>query len=236
VGDWTVDHVTLDDSGRFQFQLHGPDDFVSELDIGLPGRFNIANAALAAAMLHRAGVPPDAVADGLSTCPGVPGRMERVPNQLGVLALVDYAHTPDALAAVLTDLRADCSGQLLLVVGCGGDRDSTKRAPMGEVAARLADIVVVTDDNPRSEDPAQIRRQIVDGSLVVNPQDRAMVSEVAGRAAAIEAAVNSSRSGDVLVVAGKGHETGQEVPGGVEPFDDRVELARLVRKRARSAS
>src|SRR5205085_1660924 len=136
------------------------------------------------------------------------------------LAVVDYAHKPDAVEAVLRALRDRTTGRLLLVIGAGGDRDRGKRPLMGEVAARLADVVVVTDDNPRTEQPAAIRAEVLAGAR----GGHAEVHEVGDRRGAIRLAVSLAGEGDCLVVAGKGHETGQEVAGVVTPFDDREEL------------
>jgi UDP-N-acetylmuramoyl-L-alanyl-D-glutamate--2,6-diaminopimelate ligase len=179
----------------------------------------VANAALAATMLVEAGVEPAAVAAGLADCPAVPGRMEAIVAGQAFLAVVDYAHTPDALAAALEALRTP-SGRLTVVFGCGGDRDPSKRAPMGAVAARLADVVVVTDDNPRSEDPDQIRASVLAGTR----QGDAEVHQIGDRAAAIDWAVGQARGGDVLLVAGKGHEPGQEIGGRMLAFDDRDQV------------
>ncbi len=151
---------------------------------------------------------------------GVPGRLEPVDAGQDFLALVDYAHKPDAVEAVLTSLRGRTQGRLVVVIGAGGDRDTGKRPLMGEVAGRLADVVVVTDDNPRSEEPAAIRAELLAGT----ERGTAEVHEVGDRGEAIRFAVSISRPGDCLVVAGKGHETGQEVSGTVHPFDDRTAL------------
>jgi len=143
------------------------------------------------------------------------------------VAIVDYAHTPDALRAMLDTLRAEASGRLLIAFGCGGDRDPSKRSAMGRVAATLADVVVVTDDNPRSEDASQIRAEVLRGAEVATRTagaSRAHVTEVAGRESAIQVLVTAAEPGDVIVVAGKGHEQGQEVDGHVHPFDDRSVL------------
>ena len=138
------------------------------------------------------------------------------------LAVVDYAHKPAAVAALLETLRAQVPGRLITVLGCGGDRDRGKRPLMGAAAAARAELLVVTDDNPRSEDPAAIRAAMLDGALA-EPAHRE-VREVGDRRAAIAAAVAWARPGDAVVVAGKGHETGQEVAGTVHPFDDRTVL------------
>ena len=187
-------------------------------ELALPGRFQADNALLAAGLADAIGVRS---AHGyLPRLQGVRGRLERaalLPN--GAAAYVDYAHTPDAIARVLTALRPHATGRLLIVFGAGGDRDSGKRPLMGEQAARLADIVIVTDDNPRSEDPASIRAAILPacpGAL-----------EIADRRAAIAAGLTALRPGDVLVVAGKGHEDGQILADRTIPFDDAAVIREL---------
>jgi UDP-N-acetylmuramoyl-L-alanyl-D-glutamate--2,6-diaminopimelate ligase len=150
--------------------------------------------------------------------------MEPVAAGQPFTAVVDYAHTPDALAAALVALRPAPGGRRLVVFGCGGDRDRAKRPEMGRLAAEHADLVVVTDDNPRSEDPALIRAAVLAGAHV----GRSQVVEIADRRAAIAHAVAAAQPGDVVLVAGKGHETGQEAGGRVTPFDDRVELTQAV--------
>ncbi|HEY0184412.1 MAG TPA: UDP-N-acetylmuramoyl-L-alanyl-D-glutamate--2,6-diaminopimelate ligase [Rhodopila sp.] len=189
-----------------------------EVDLNLPGRFQADNVLVAAALTEALGLAD--VLDRLSVLRGVRGRMERaarLPN--GAVAYVDYAHTPDALERLLTALRPHTAGRLHVVFGAGGDRDRGKRPLMGMAASRLADFVIVTDDNPRSEDPAAIRSAI----LAACPGAR----EIGDRAAAIEAALNDLAAGDVLVVAGKGHEQGQIVGGTVLPFDDASVIRRL---------
>jgi UDP-N-acetylmuramoyl-L-alanyl-D-glutamate--2,6-diaminopimelate ligase len=167
-------------------------------------------------------VTPDQAAPGLSDAQ-VPGRLEAVDRGQGFLALVDYAHKPGALQAVLETLRAQGDGRLAVVFGAGGNRDSGKRAPMGRIAAELADLVVITDDNPRDEDPATIRATILSGAQ--NAQGASEVVEVGDRRAAIARAVAWARPGDIVLIAGKGHETGQTAAGVTRPFDDRDELA-----------
>jgi UDP-N-acetylmuramoyl-L-alanyl-D-glutamate--2,6-diaminopimelate ligase len=196
----------------------------------IPGDFNTANAVLALVLLIEAGVATDDAVRGVAECAGVPGRMERVPAPArGPLAVVDYAHTPDAVETVLRALRPSTSGRLVVVIGAGGDRDVPKRPLMGAAAARHADVVVVTDDNPRSEDPTAIRAAILAGAYEVPAPDRAEIHEVAGRRAAIRAAVEmTAGSADTVVVVGKGHEQGQEAAGVVLPFDDRQVLAEML--------
>jgi UDP-N-acetylmuramoyl-L-alanyl-D-glutamate--2,6-diaminopimelate ligase len=189
--------------------------------VPLTGDFNVANALLAVAALGEAGFDAAAVAEAMGRSGGVPGRLEQVDQGQPFLAVVDYAHKPDAVQAALSALRPLTTGRLLVVIGAGGDRDPGKRPMMGEIAARLADVLVVTDDNPRSEDPGAIRAQLRAGADAVPTGERAEVLEVGDRRAAIRRAVRLAAAGDTLVVAGKGHETGQEVAGVTHPFDDR---------------
>jgi len=185
----------------------------------------------ALAVLVAAGVDPLVAADGIAGCPGVPGRMERVPDPdaaRNLFAYVDYAHTPDAVGRALAAARevaAAARARVIVVLGAGGDRDPHKRFAMGEAAARGADVVVVTDDNPRSEDPAEIRREVMRGVRAVTSEH---VADVPDRRRAVHRAVGEAGKGDVVLVLGKGHEQGQEVAGTVTPFDDRVVLAELL--------
>ncbi len=203
----------------------------------LPGEFNVANTAVAALVLTLAGLGADEVSAGLAGAAGVPGRMQVVPapvhDPAAPLAVVDYAHTPRAVAVALRALRRRTSGPLVVVLGAGGDRDPGKRAAMGAAAAQEADVVVVTDDNPRSEDPAAIRAAVLVGAreaAAAQGGRTVTVLEVADRAEAVAAALDHARAaaGGTLLVAGKGHETGQEVAGTVHPFDDREVLERLL--------
>lgn len=192
--------------------------------VAIPGQFNVANALAAVSASVSLGMPAERAAAAVAACPGVPGRMEPVDAGQPFIALVDYAHTPDAVQRALEAARAAAVSRVICVLGCGGDRDREKRPVMGEVAARGADILVVTDDNPRSESPSAIRMAIIGGVKSVPDDQRASWLEVADRAAAIREAVAMAGPGDVLLVAGKGHEQGQEVAGVVAPFDDRLAL------------
>ncbi|MGC5780763.1 UDP-N-acetylmuramoyl-L-alanyl-D-glutamate--2,6-diaminopimelate ligase [Methylobacterium sp. NFXW15] len=185
------------------------------LRLPLVGGFQVENALVAAGLALAApagAADPDGVFAALDHLTGVPGRMERIGLARGGLCLVDYAHKPEALEQVLTALRPFATGRLVVVFGCGGDRDRGKRPLMGAIAARLADQVIVTDDNPRTEEPASIRRAILDAA----PD----AVEIGDREEAIRRAVGGLGEGDVLVVAGKGHETGQIVGDRVLPFSD----------------
>ncbi|MBI4184755.1 MAG: UDP-N-acetylmuramoyl-L-alanyl-D-glutamate--2,6-diaminopimelate ligase [Proteobacteria bacterium] len=185
----------------------------ARLALPLVGAFQAANVALALGLALATGAEAGAALQAARGLQAVRGRAERVAEIInGAAVYVDYAHTPDALANVLAALRPHAKGRLVVVFGCGGDRDPGKRPEMGAIAARLADLAVVTDDNPRGEDPAAIRRAI----LAACPDGR----EIASRAEAIATAVAGLRPGDVLVIAGKGHESGQIVGGRVLPFDD----------------
>ena len=230
--DWRVQEARLGADGS-RFVLAGPDGVRLPCATGLAGDFNLANAALAVVALVQAGVAPELAAAGVAACPGVPGRMERVASGPdGPLALVDFAHTPDALERLLATARelvAD-GGRLVVVIGAGGDRDPHKRPAMGAIAVRGADVAVLTSDNPRSEDPLAILadlRRGADAALLAGAGARLEVEP--DRRAAVQLAASLAGPGDVLVVAGKGHETGQEVEGVVHPFDDRVVLAEALR-------
>jgi UDP-N-acetylmuramoyl-L-alanyl-D-glutamate--2,6-diaminopimelate ligase len=224
--DWRV--ADLDCAGEGStFTLLGPSEVAVSAGTSLPGAFNADNAALAVVALVAAGVDPVTAAIGVRACPGVPGRMERVSAGAPFLALVDYAHSPDSLDRLLATARQliGADGRLIVVVGAGGDRDPFKRAQMGAIAARGADTVVLTSDNPRSEDPLAILAALREGADSVAG---ATVEVQPDRRAAIETAVRLARPGDVVVVAGKGHEQGQEIAGTVQPFDDRVVLREAI--------
>ena len=220
--DWQAYDVEPHGTGS-AFTVRGPMGEV-RTSIPLPGAFNVSNALCALAVRVEAGFSADLLAASLAAVPGVPGRLEPVEAGQPFLAVVDYAHKPDAVEAALATLRARTEGRLLVVLGAGGDRDTGKRPVMGEIAARLADVLVVTDDNPRSEDPAAIRAELLAGTR----GGGAKVHEVGDRREAIRLAVSLAREGDCLVVAGKGHETGQEIDGVVHPFSDRDELRHAI--------
>lgn len=218
--------ITINLDGTFR--LRGLDLDVT-LRSALPGDFNRTNTALAALVLHALGVEAAQITTAIAADPHVPGRMERVsapdPRPQDPLGVVDYAHTPDAVEAALAALRPHAPGGLVVVLGAGGDRDRGKRAAMGAAAARAADVVVVTDDNPRGEDPALIRRAVRAGAEAAGG---GAVVEIGDRREAIRAAVAAARArgaGTIVAVVGKGHESGQEVAGVTQPFDDRAELA-----------
>ncbi len=223
--DADADHRAVDvRAGRAssEFVVRSPDgEFPTA--VPLPGRFNVANALAAWAAARALGVPPDVLARALPDASVVPGRFQPVDEGQPFAVLVDYAHTPDSLENVLVAARDLARGRVIAVFGAGGDRDRGKRPLMGEIAARLADVAVVTSDNPRSEDPDSILDAIVAGMA---SGARAQVEREVDRRAAIARAVGLAEAGDVVVVAGKGHEQGQEFAGGRKvPFDD-VAVAR----------
>ena len=228
--DWSARDIAQEPSGS-TFTVHAPDGDTFEAHVPLPGDFNVFNALAAIAGFAEAGFDARAVARGIALSAGVPGRLERVDAGQDFLAVVDYAHKPDAVTAALNTLRPLTSGRLVVVIGAGGDRDQGKRPVMGEIAARLSDVLIVTDDNPRSEEPAAIRRAVLAGADSVPEADRAEVHECGDRREAIRLAVGEARHGDTVVIAGKGHETGQEVEGTVYPFDDRTVLLEELSRR-----
>jgi UDP-N-acetylmuramoyl-L-alanyl-D-glutamate--2,6-diaminopimelate ligase len=189
----------------------------------LPGDFQVSNALVAAGLCLATGIDPETVFAALERLEGAPGRLERVGDKDGAPVFVDYAHKPDALEKALAALRPFVAGRLAVVFGCGGDRDAGKRPMMGAIAIRAADLVYVTDDNPRSEDPAAIRAAI----LAAAPGAR----EIADRGEAIRAAIEALGPGDALLIAGKGHETGQILSDRTLPFSD-AETARTALEEA----
>jgi UDP-N-acetylmuramoyl-L-alanyl-D-glutamate--2,6-diaminopimelate ligase len=206
------------------------------LALPLPGRFNVANALAALAAVHALGVADlDTLVEALERGVRIPGRFEPVEEGQEFAVLVDYAHTPDSLENVLFAAREliAAGGQVVCVFGAGGDRDRGKRPLMGEIAARLADVVVVTSDNPRSEDPEEIIAEILQGAARARPVGAIPVVAVTDRRAAIARALAAARPGDVVVVAGKGHEQGQEFADGRKvPFDDVTVAREALRARA----
>jgi UDP-N-acetylmuramoyl-L-alanyl-D-glutamate--2,6-diaminopimelate ligase len=206
--DVRATNLTMDAEGS-RFSVDG-----TVIRLPLRGRFNVANALAAVATARALDIADATVAQALASVAAVPGRMERI-AALGIEALVDYAHTPDALDNVLRAARESTRGRVIVVFGCGGDRDPGKRALMGAVAARLADRVIVTSDNPRSEDALAIAQAVAAGTEA---------EIVLDRRAAIRTAIAAADAGDTVVVAGKGHEAYQIIGERVQPFDDRVEV------------
>jgi UDP-N-acetylmuramoyl-L-alanyl-D-glutamate--2,6-diaminopimelate ligase len=228
--DWMALDITMEPTGS-TFTVQDPEGARFPAEVRLTGDFNVANALCAIASLGEAGFDAAVVARGIASSAGVPGRLEQVDAGQEYLAIVDYAHKPDAVTAALTALRPLTKGSLIVVIGAGGDRDHGKRPLMGEIAARLADVLIVTDDNPRTEEPAAIRAAILAGAADVPADEAAEVHEAGDRREAIRLAVSLARPGDTVVVAGKGHEPGQEIHGTVHPFDDAVVLREEMTRR-----
>ncbi|MFG1701860.1 UDP-N-acetylmuramoyl-L-alanyl-D-glutamate--2,6-diaminopimelate ligase [Nonomuraea sp. M3C6] len=232
--EWRALDVRLGADGS-TFRVVGPGGVEADAQVALPGPFNVANALGAIVTLVEAGVPLQTAVHGVGSLTGVPGRMQRITGADDEFqALVDYSHKPGAVESVLRSLRAVTAGTLTIVLGCGGDRDKGKRPLMGESAARLADMAIFTNDNPRSEDPLAILATMMEGALRVPQHDRAHVIIEPDRAAAIGLAIARAGRGDVIVVAGKGHEQGQYVSGEVIPFDDREVVAEAIDARKKS--
>jgi UDP-N-acetylmuramoyl-L-alanyl-D-glutamate--2,6-diaminopimelate ligase len=213
--DFTATDVSFD-AGGAEFTIGE-----ATVRTGLPGHFNVANALGAFAAASELGLPVEAAVAGLARAARVPGRFEPIDEGQDFAVLVDYAHTPDSLENVLRAARRLSEGRVLSVFGAGGDRDRDKRPKMGRAGAALSDLAIVTSDNPRSEDPAAIIAEVVGG--IENGAEFAVEPD---RRAAIALALRQARAGDTVVIAGKGHEQGQEFEGGRKiPFDDR-EVAR----------
>ncbi|WP_369356313.1 UDP-N-acetylmuramoyl-L-alanyl-D-glutamate--2,6-diaminopimelate ligase [Streptomyces sp. cg2] len=221
--DWRAADVEVGALGS-TFTVHGPGGVTLRAASPIAGPFNVSNALAAITALAVAGMDPQTAADGVAAIPGVPGRLERVDAGQPYLAVVDYAHKTDAVESVLRALRKVTTGKVHAVLGCGGDRDRQKRMPMGAAVARLADTAVLTSDNPRSEDPLAILATMLAGAAEVPVHERGTVLVEEDRAAAIAAAVARAEPGDTVIVAGKGHEQGQDIAGVVRPFDDRQVL------------
>jgi UDP-N-acetylmuramoyl-L-alanyl-D-glutamate--2,6-diaminopimelate ligase len=221
------------------FRVVGPGGVEADASVTLPGQFNVSNALGAIVALVEAGVRLEDAVAGVASCPGVPGRLQRVPAPVpaaGPDAFVDYSHKPAAVEAVLRALREVTAGDLIIVLGCGGDRDRGKRPLMGAAAAALADVAILTSDNPRSEDPLAILDEMLHGVIDVPGRQRGRVVIEPDRAAAISLAVGMAGKGDVVLVAGKGHETGQCVGAAQLPFDDAAVTAEAMARQAASGT
>jgi UDP-N-acetylmuramoyl-L-alanyl-D-glutamate--2,6-diaminopimelate ligase len=214
------------------FRVIGPGGVAADASVALPGPFNIANALAAIVALVEAGVSIATAVAGVAACEGVPGRLERVEAGQDFTVFVDYSHKPGAVRAVLDALREVTLGNLTIVLGCGGDRDRAKRPLMGAAAAGLSDVAIFTSDNPRSEDPLGILAEMLGGALSVPAAGRAHVIIEPDRAAAISLAMAAAGKGDVVLIAGKGHERGQYLGTSVVPFDDREVAAEALTRRA----
>ncbi len=226
--DWTARSVQVRPEG-VSYEAKTPAGVLS-LRLQLTGRFNVYNSLAAAAVGRHEGVPLPFIRTALEQVPGIPGRLERIDRGQPFTVLVDYAHSPDSLENVLNTCRSFAAGRVIVVFGAGGDRDKEKRPFMGEVAARLADVVIITSDNPRSERPEDIARQIEAGVLRAGqrPGGYEIVIE---RRDAIRRAIEAARPGDIVLIAGKGHETTQEFHDRTIHFDDREEAARALKER-----
>ncbi|MGV9793510.1 UDP-N-acetylmuramoyl-L-alanyl-D-glutamate--2,6-diaminopimelate ligase [Gordonia sp. NPDC003422] len=227
---WQAGESTTADDGSSRTPVTGPEG-AFDLVVPLPGRYNVANGLLAVAIAVGAGVDAGTAVEAIADV-AVPGRLQRIDRGQNFLALVDYAHKPGAVEAVLATLRGQRSGRVAIVIGAGGDRDTAKRPLMGAAAARGAEFVVITDDNPRTEDPASIRAEVLAGARGVGADERPAgaeeICEVGGRSEAIATALRWAAPGDTVLIAGKGHEAGQEINGVKHPFDDRDVVASVL--------
>ena len=219
---WTLRDVHVGAAGTWSAQAVGPDRHV-DLKCSLPGRFNHANVLGGFVAASQLGVPDEAGRQAIEAFAGVPGRMEVIDGPFA--AFVDYAHTPDAVVTALAAAREFGTGRILAALGCGGDRDRGKRSQMGRVASMAADVLVITDDNPRSEDPALIRQEMLSGA----GSGTAQVIEIGDRGTAIQYLVDQAQADDVVLILGKGHEQGQHIGDQILQFDDRTVLAQAIK-------
>jgi UDP-N-acetylmuramoyl-L-alanyl-D-glutamate--2,6-diaminopimelate ligase len=219
---WHFTSITTTVSGA-EFTMRGKDGILIESRTPMYGGFNLDNLLMAIAIAYECGIDPLEMATLIPSLTGAPGRLEAVSLGQDFTALVDYAHSPDAVINVLSAVREFTSGKVIAVLGCGGDRDASKRPLMGSALAQGSDIAIFTSDNPRSENPENILAEMVGELSVVSPS-----SVISDRAEAISYAVSLAQSGDTVIVLGKGHESGQEVQGVIAPFDDRFHLAQEI--------
>lgn len=217
-GDWKTTQASTSAEGITTQRIEIQNSDSISISVNMLGSYNASNAACALAASQILGLSLRSSLESLKKVRSIPGRLEKVSIESPGTAIVDYAHTPDAVATVLTVIKDANPRRIITVIGCGGDRDSLKRPLMGKVAAQLSDIVIVADDNPRTEDPAAIRKAVIDGTT----DCQAQVFDIGDRRLAISTALKLSEPGDVIAVLGKGHETGQEIAGKVFPFDDRL--------------
>jgi UDP-N-acetylmuramoyl-L-alanyl-D-glutamate--2,6-diaminopimelate ligase len=222
-----AENLSLDEKGsNFTIQaLQGSLKVLSRLK----GKYNVYNSLAAAAAALALGFSPDAIKQGLESMADVPGRFETVDLGQDFLVVVDYAHTPDSLEKVISAAREITAGQVITIFGCGGDRDKTKRPLMGRAAARLSDFTIITTDNPRSERPADIIAQIEAGFRGI--RNKADYVKIIDRHEAIFKGVSMAKKGDLVLIAGKGHELGQTFADKTVPFDDRTIAAEAIRER-----
>ena len=223
--EWHYLHLHSGTHGT-EFTIRGSAGILIESSTQLFGGYNLDNLLMAVAIAHASGIDPIALATIIPSLTGAPGRLEPVAIGQDFTALVDYAHSPDAVSNVLAAAREFTAGKIIAVLGCGGDRDKGKRPLMGSALVRGSDLAIFTSDNPRSENPVDILADMTAG--VVLPESSHVIVD---RDEAIRAAVAAAKAGDTVLILGKGHETGQEVLGVIEPFDDRLQLARAIEGR-----
>ena len=207
-------------SSAIELSIRGTGGILIESKTQLLGRYNLDNLLMAVAIAHESGIDPIEIAALIPALTGAPGRLDQVSLGQKFTALVDFAHSPDAVSNVLSAAREFTAGKIIAVLGCGGDRDTSKRSLMGEALVSGSDIAIFTSDNPRNENPAEILRQMTSSVTVESPS-----KTIEDRTAAISYAVNLANDGDTVLILGKGHEGGQEIAGVVTPFDDRIKLA-----------
>ncbi len=222
--NWKIIETSSSNS-KVQLTITGPGGILLSIESPLIGDYNGANVLMALALAVESGIDPLAAADALNTAKGAPGRMESIDLGQSFSAIVDYAHTPDAVTAALKAVRGATKGKIIAVLGCGGDRDTTKRSLMGNSLISGADIAIFTSDNPRSENPLSILDQMHEGIQLAENH-----FVIVDRREAIKFAVDNTSRNDCVVILGKGHETGQEIMGKISPFDDRVELKNAIRR------
>ena len=221
-GWYLVDCAPTSVSGM-HFSLRGPNGVLVDVHTPLVGEYNIANSMMAIALAVDSGIDPLAAADALSNAHGAPGRLERIEHPDGVTVLVDYAHSPDAVERVISAVKSNTPGRIIGILGCGGDRDSSKRPLMGKALAQGCDIAIFTSDNPRGESADQIIAEM-------KPESFPNVEVEIDRRKAIEHGLAMAIKGDVVLILGKGHESGQEINGVIHPFDDREVARELIGK------
>jgi UDP-N-acetylmuramoyl-L-alanyl-D-glutamate--2,6-diaminopimelate ligase len=232
--NWKIIDTSLADpssSGKsvVELTIAGPGGILLSITTPLMGDYNSANVLMALALAVESGIDPLSAANALNNAKGAPGRMESIELGQRFTAVIDYAHTPDAVSAALKAVRSSTKGRIIAVLGCGGDRDARKRPLMGQALISGADLAIFTSDNPRSEDPLSILNQMHEGMKLLENH-----FVIVDRGEALKLAVDSAAQDDCVLVLGKGHETGQEIMGKILPFDDRVELKNAI-KSARPA-
>ena len=207
-----------------ELTIAGPGGILLSIATPLMGDYNSANVLMALALAVESGIDPLSAANALSNAKGAPGRMESIELGQRFTAVIDYAHSPDAVSAALKAVRSSTKGRIIAVLGCGGDRDAAKRPLMGQALISGADLAIFTSDNPRSEDPLSILNQMHEGIKLTENH-----FVIVDRSEAIKFAIENAKESDCVLVLGKGHETGQEIMGKISPFDDRVELKNAIK-------